>query len=239
MYDLLRKQVILFCSFLISSTALFGQSQMHRPDHDDWSYYFGITLGYNNSHLHATKHPRFLQSDSILSANPLSGGGINLGLHATLRISNYWQFRINPQLMLGGAQSIAYELGAARPGEPLVQKQVLPTTILALPMHFKFNSDRIGNFRAYLLGGVRYHYDMSSNATARNAEDLVKLRASDWGLEAGVGFNFFLPFVTISPEIKFSQGISNIHQRDPALKFSNVLDRIQSRMIFFSIHIED
>jgi hypothetical protein len=48
-----------------------------------------------------------------------------------------------------------------------------------------------------------------------------------------------LPFVTVSPEIKISYGLGNIHQLDPALKYSNVLERIQSRMLVFSIHLED
>ncbi len=31
------------------------------------------------------------------------------------------------------------------------------------------------NFRFYVLGGVNYQYDLASNATARKADDLVKL----------------------------------------------------------------
>ena len=60
-----------------------------------------------------------------------------------------------------------------------------------------------------------------------------------FGLEAGLGLNFYLPFVTVSPEIKFSYGITNLHQLDRGLKYSNVLDKLQSRMIVFSIHLED
>jgi len=33
-------------------------------------------------------------------------------------------------------------------------------------------------------------------------------------------------------------GLRNIHARDVDLKYSNVFDRIQSRMIVFSIHLE-
>jgi hypothetical protein len=91
----------------------------------------------------------------------------------------------------------------------------------------------------YILGGVKFDFDLSSNSTSRNADDLVKLRAVDFGLEAGLGLNFYLPFVTVSPEIKFSYGITNLHQLDRGLKYSNVLDKLQSRMIVFSIHLED
>jgi hypothetical protein len=54
----------------------------------------------------------------------------------------------------------------------------------------------------------------------------------------GLGFNFFFEQFILSPEIKLSNGIPNIHARDPSLIFSSVFDKIQSRMIVFSIHIE-
>jgi hypothetical protein len=89
------------------------------------------------------------------------------------------------------------------------------------------------------MAGLKYDIDLASNSTARNAEDVIKLKKGDFGYEAGIGFNFYLPFVTISPEIKISNGFSNLHQVDPALKYSNNLERILSRMVVFSIHFED
>ncbi|WP_353548136.1 porin family protein [Sediminibacterium sp. KACHI17] len=239
MHYLLRKQVILFAIILFSSVSVLAQKQRYRPNHDDLPYYFGLTLGYNSSYLHQTKSPRFLQSDSILSVEPGASGGIVMGLLATVKMTNRFELRANPQLIIGGSKFMAYQLGPTKPGEGSFQKQTLPATLISLPVHFKFNSDRIGNFRTYLLGGIKIDTDLSSNSAARLSEDLLKLKRNDFGFETGIGFNFYLPFVTVSPEIKFSYGLSNIHQYDPTLKYSNVLDKIQSRMIIFSIHLED
>ncbi len=239
MHYLLRKQVILFALILISSVSVTAQKQRYRPNHDDLPYYFGLTLGYNSSYLHQNKSPLFLQSDSVLSVDPGASGGIVMGLLATVKMTNRFEFRANPQLIIGGSKFMAYTLGPTKPGEASFQKQTLPATLISLPLHFKFNSDRIGNFRTYLLGGIKLDTDLSSNSAARLSEDLLKLKRNDFGFETGIGFNFYLPFVTVSPEIKFSYGLSNIHQYDPNLKYSNVLDRIQSRMIIFSIHLED
>ena len=81
-------------------------------------------------------------------------------------------------------------------------------------------------------------FDLASNARARKAEELVKIQKLDYGVEAGLGFNFYFQSFIFSPEIKISNGLNNIHSRDEMLKYSNVLDRIQSRMIVFSIHLE-
>lgn len=239
MHYLLRKQVILFAIILFSSVSVGAQKQRYRPNHDDLPYYFGLTLGYNSSYLHQNKSPLFLQSDSVLSVEPGASGGIVMGLLATVKMTNRFELRANPQLIIGGSKFMAYRLGPTKPGEASFQKQTLPATLISLPVHFKFNSDRIGNFRTYLLGGIKLDTDLSSNSSARLSEDLLKLKRNDFGFETGIGFNFYLPFVTVSPEIKFSYGLSNIHQYDRNLKYSNVLDKIQSRMIIFSIHLED
>jgi hypothetical protein len=164
-----------------------------------------------------------------------------LGLLGTLQLSPRFSLRANPQLIIGGAKYFSYDLKYPDRNfdESATVKKTLPSTIVSFPLQVKFNSDRIGNFRTYLLGGVKYDIDLSSNSAARNAEDLVKLKRSDYGVEAGIGFNFYFPFVTFSPELKISNGLSNIHSRDANLKYSNVLDRLQSRMIVFSILLED
>lgn len=237
MLYLLRKQIILLFLVLItlSSTA---QDDLKRPEHDNLPYYFGLTFGYANMNLHTEKDPRFLQYDSVLSVEPGSSGGFSAGLLATLKVSNRFEVRIAPQLTIGGAKTFTYSLNYPNSNETEIEKKTLTSTLFTFPLQVKFNSDRIKNFRVYMLGGLSYDMDLASNSNERNAEDLIKLKKNDYAVEAGVGFNFFLNFVTLSPEIKFRNGLTNIHDRDPDLKFSNVLDKLQSRMIVFSLNIE-
>lgn len=237
MLHLLRKQIITI-AFLFTAFNCFAQKELNRPEHDQLPYYFGLTFGYANMSLHTNKDPRFLQYDSVLSVEPGNSGGVLLGLLATLKIMNHLELRTAPQLIIGGAKYFTYTLKYPNALESDTIKKTLPSTLLSLPLQFKFNSDRIDNFRVYLLGGINYQYDLASSSNERNAEDLVKLKKSDFGLEAGVGFNFYLKFVTVSPELKFNPGLSNIHDRDPDLKFSNVIGRMQSRMVVFSINLE-
>jgi hypothetical protein len=242
MYYLLRKQVIIPVFLLLSlgsSVQAQFMKEIYRPYHDDLIYYFGLSLGYNSTYLQFNKSPLFLQSDSIVIAEPGKSGGVTMGLLATARLNDHFQFRINPQLVIGGSRAISYTLKTPGLGEGLFQKQTLPSTIVSFPFQLKFNSDRIHNFRTYMMVGLKYDIDLSSNSTARNSEDLIKLKRTDYGYELGLGFNFYLPFVTISPEIKISNGLANLHQTDPGLKYSNVLEKIFSRMIVFSIHFED
>ena len=206
-------------------------------DHDSKPYYFGLTVGINLARFHTYLHERFLQDDSVYVAEPTNSGGLSLGLSATGRISDRFQLRFNPQLMFI-ERNIFYKLKFPDiDGKTDVTKKV-ESVIVAFPLEVKFQSDRIGNFRVYMLGGVHADIDMASNARAKRAEELVKIEKYDWGPELGIGFNFFFESFIFSPEIKVSNGMRNIHARDTNLKFSSVFDKIQSRMIVFSIHIE-
>ena len=89
-----------------------------------------------------------------------------------------------------------------------------------------------------MFGGGKIEYDLASNARAKSAEDLVKLSKFDYGVEAGIGFQFYFPVFILSPEIKISNGLGNTHSRDMNLKFSNTIDRINSRMVVFSLIFE-
>lgn len=222
---------------LFLSVSAQAQRQLNLENHDDKPYYFGITLSTASGRLNTNLHSRFLYQDSIMVAEPLSSPGFALGLLATTRLSNRFEGRFNPQLMFTD-RSISYKLRYAERdfGTDVVQK--VESVIVTLPVQLKFRSDRIGNFRVYLMGGGKVDYDLASNAQARKAEDLIKLQKVDYGVEAGVGFNFYFQSFIFSPEIKISNGLNNIHARDVNLKYSSVLDRIQSRMIVFSIHLE-
>ncbi|MFM8806634.1 MAG: outer membrane beta-barrel protein [Sphingomonadales bacterium] len=236
------KTLLTFLFLVISSCALQAQSpgstlEINLPDHDNKSYYFGISMGGNLSRFHTLFHPRFLQYDSVLVAEPTNSGGLSLGLSATVRLSNRFQARFNPQLFFM-ERNIYYKL--AHPynnGETEVTKRVESVT-MSFPVQLKFQSDRIGNFRVYTLAGFKADIDMASNARAKRAEELLKIEKNDYGPELGIGFNFFFPTFIFSPEIKISNGIRNIHARDENLRFSNVFDKIQSRMIVFTIHLE-
>ncbi|MGC4036850.1 MAG: outer membrane beta-barrel protein [Chitinophagaceae bacterium] len=227
--------LVIFFSFI--QTFSFAQ-QLNLEDHDDKPYYFGITLGMNLARFHTELNPRFLQYDTVMVAEPGNAGGFNLGLVATARLSNRFELRFNPQLMFT-ERHLTYVLKYPDPddGGPNVTKNI-ESTIMSFPLQVKFNSDRIGNFRVYMFGGIKGDIDLASNARAKKAEQLVKINKYDYGFEGGIGFNFYFPSFIFSPEIKISNGLSNLHSRDESLKYSNVLDRILSRMIVFSIHLE-
>jgi len=223
---------------LVASLTLAQERELYLTDHDSKPYYFGITLGANVASFHIEHHPRFLQYDSVYTVNPEYTAGFQLGLLATARLSNRFEVRFNPMLLFTD-RGLTYKLKYTdlfEQSDSVTKK--IESVITTFPLQIKFFSDRIGNFRVYMLAGVKADIDLASNARAKRAEELVKIQKYDYGIEAGIGFNFYFPSFILSPEIKISNGLKNIHSRDENLKYSNVLDRITSRMIVFCIHLE-
>lgn len=227
---------------ILLGMGLHGTAQLrdnvNLPDHDSKFYHLGIALIYNNSHFQVSAHPSFLQSDSVLSVNPLNTGGFGLaGLH-TFRLSDHFEFRVVfPQLMFS-YKNLSYNVKYPQNGEKAVATKQVESILLGFPTQIKFLSDRIHNFRVYMLGGVNYQYDLASNATSRKAQNLVKLTPYDFSIEAGIGFQFYFPVFILSPELKISDGIINIHSRDPNLIYSSSIDKLNSRMVVFSLIFE-
>jgi Outer membrane protein beta-barrel domain len=220
-----------------TSLAQFGKVELNMPDHDVKPYYFGLTVGIVKARFQTELHPRFLEDDSVFVAEPVNSGGLTLGLSATARISNRFQLRFNPQLMFI-ERGILYKLKYPDIDNQTTVTKKVESVTMSFPVQLKFQSDRIGNFRVYTLAGFKADIDMASNARKKRGDELVKIGKYDFGPEFGIGFNFFFESFIFSPEIKICNGLKNLHDRDANLKFSSVFDKIQSRMIVFSIHLE-
>ncbi len=248
MYHLLwkkRKQlariIIYILVFPLSSTVNAQlRDRLNLPNEDDKFYHIGIVIMAAQTRFQISQHPSFLQQDSISSVYPENSVGIGLGGMHTFRISKRFEARVVfPQLLFVN-KALTYHLKYPDEfkDETSITTRSVESIHLGIPVQLKFRSDRINNFRVYMMGGFKIETDLSSKSGAKNADDLIKLKKFDYGIEAGVGFNFYMPFFILSPELKISNGLGNAHSRDANLKFSSVIDRMQSRMIIFSLIFE-
>src|SRR6185312_9864126 len=211
---------------------------LNLPDHDSKPYYLGIGFMYEQSHLQVSANPKFLQSDSVLYVNPMNNGGFGVSGMFTFHVMDHLEFRVAFPEFIFASNTLAYHVKYPPAGETQLATKQIPSLLLGFPLHVKFLSDRMDNFRVYMMGGVNYQYDLASNSSARKAQNLVKLSPSDFCAEIGIGFQFYFPVFILSPELKFSEGLKNVHDRDPNLQYSNVIDKLKSRMIVFSLIFE-
>ena len=246
MQYLLRRKIInigiavLFCP-LIGVAQL--RQEVNQEDHDDKRIRFGITLGSNRSHFAFTHNPSFLSQaplDSITVIESVNSTGVSLAWLVNVRLGNHFDLRTYPVCLTFTERNFLYNLTYPdRPaGEDFITEKKTQSISLSIPVQVKFSSDRINNFKVYMIGGGKIEYDLASNAGARKAEEQIKLKKFDYGAEVGLGFHFYFPMFVLTPEVKMGWGIGNLHSRDKNLKFSSVIDKINSRSIFFSLTVE-
>ena len=235
---LLRRKIILPVIALLCWSNTFSQLRdgINLPDHDAKPYHFGINLGYNKSHFLFSHHPYFLQRDTIMDVESVNNAGINLAFLVNMRISDHFDLRLHPLDLTFSEKVFIYSENYSI-DTSYVEKKVSSIT-LSFPVHIKFSSDRINNFKVYTIAGIKVDYDLTSNAGKKNAEELIKLKKGDISAELGLGFHFYFPVFVLTPEIKLSSGLTNLHSRDESLRYSNIIDKIKSKMITFSLTVE-
>lgn len=245
MQHLLRRKIInTGIAFLFFPLTCFSQYvELNQPDHDDKRVRFGINLGSNRSHFSFTHHPSFLQQapfDSITVVESVNSTGISLAWLVNLRLGEHFDLRTTPVNLTFTEKNFQYNLPYpdGPGGESPVTEKKVQSISLSIPTHIKFSSDRINNFKVYMLGGGYLSYDLASNSGAKNADDKIKLNKVDYGVETGLGFHFYFPMFVLTPEIKMGWGVGNLHSRDENLKFSRVIDKINARTITFSLTVE-
>ena len=216
-------------------------NEPNLPDHDDKLFHFGINVGANRAHYSFAFNPRYISplNDSISHVESINSTGINLAWLVNMRLGNHLDLRAYPLDLVFTEKAFQYKL--TKPdiigGEDSLTLKKIQGITLALPIQLKFSSDRIDNFKVYMMAGGRIEYDFAANAGKKN-EQLIQLSKIDYGIEAGIGFHFYFEVFVLTPEIKLGWGLKNVHVRDETLKYSNIIDRVSSRTLTLSLTVE-
>jgi hypothetical protein len=232
------KSLIYTCSFFLLpmvAQAQFNQgNNLNYLDFQSKAYYFGITLGYNQSNFRIYPSREFIRSDSFARVESVTGPGFNLGIISNLKIGEYFDIRFLPTLSFI-ERTIRYS--PANPAAKTINRPV-ESVLVEMPFHVRYKSAPYHDFRLFVVGGVKYAYDVASDSRTRQSASLVRISPVDFQVELGAGIQFFFPYFIFSPEIKVSQGINNALIYNNLLEQSTVLDRMLSRTFTISMHFE-
>lgn len=234
--------LLVFCS-----NTLLAQVPKWASGADLTDFSYGFTFGYVQNDFKISKKPDWRKpffdtetnkyiTDSLNSISSKALPGFAIGFIARYRITDHLEARINPALVFADRQlSYAY-----RTSSQDVTKQVQTTTV-DFPIALKLKSDRIGNYRAYIIGGFKYSTAIGSkrttDANAAPLDKLVKNMGSYGSYEAGIGFDIYFEFFKLSPEIKLSNSIGNVLYPETH-PFSSPISKLSLHTIMFSLNFE-
>ncbi|MBU0489663.1 MAG: PorT family protein [Bacteroidetes bacterium] len=231
------KRVFTYSAFFMIAINAFGQRPVipNLPYFDHKWIHFGFSLGLNKYDFTIKHEKNFTQFDSIFIIESVPEYGFNVGIIANLRLGEYWDFRFIPQLSFGD-RNLEYTYRDQQ--DTIIGLKKIESTIVEFPFSFKYKSARLHNGRAYILGGVKYTYDMASQEKKKDYDkELVKIKRHDYSMELGFGLDFYFEYFKFSPEIKFSVGFKDLLDRDNPF-YTDPIKRLTSKVLIFSFMFE-
>ena len=241
-------------SFLIISLLLLTlgvSGQVERPRNltafDLKRIHFGFTVGVNTMDVGFTRNyavEDFLYADL---SHPLPG--FQVSIVSDLRLNKSWNLRFLPGISFGSREIWFYEYNNGVPGEPVEIPNVdnpvpLGPAFLDFPLHLKYRSHRVNNYRPYLVGGLNFRYDMSAKRPGiydSESEEYMKFKRGDLYLEFGFGVDNYLRYFKFAPEIKLAIGLMNIIDPDGRTghpEFANSIQSARSYILMLNFHFE-
>lgn len=225
--------------FLLQTNAALAQRGVNRQFYDyGRKAHFGFMIGTNFSNFKYDFSDDWYaphMEDSFHTVRVQRSPGITLGAVSDFHIGEYFDIRFIPTLVLT-QRNIMYLMPNTNGFE---MKKEVESAIIEAPLLVKFKSARHVNTRIYVIGGVKYGYDLSSDAKANKnpADPKVTLIPHNYSYEFGGGFDFYFKFFKFSPEVKLSKGINNVLNPEEHI-YSRIFDRFRSNFIYFSLYFE-
>ncbi len=236
-YLLSIQRIVLIGLILIPLT---GSAQYNKGNHNyrefqSKPYYFGLTFGYNRSNFQIAQSQNFILNDSFNIIQGLAGSGLNVSMLANMKLGDNFDFRFLPGFSFVDRKLYILELDGVTE-----QTRDIESVLIQMPFQVRFKSDPFNDMRVYVMGGVKYSYDVATNARIRKeqANRLILISPHDFSIEVGGGFQFFFPFFIFSPEIKYSQGFGNILIYNGNQTQTHLVEKFLSRTFTISLHFE-
>lgn len=195
---------IAFLSLIFSLSALSLHAQQNWGGGvDEQDLHFGFSFQYISSRVKP-------------DINNPTAPGFGLGFVSDWRVGNHANLRFTPSIVFVDRKMHA--IGS------------IESNTIDAPIGFKFKSDRRKNFRAYVIGGIKYSRDIISEKTFK--DNPAKFKRNTWWYETGIGFDLYFDYFKLSPEIKLANTLHDVRV-DQA-----IADKVILRHLQFSLYFE-
>ncbi|CAM1334019.1 porin family protein [Tenacibaculum aestuariivivum] len=224
-----------FFGFLTVCTHAQTEKILNLPSFDKPLFHYGFYLGVNNNDYKVAYKPSAFNNAEVEVTTSV---GFNVGLIADLRLHNNINLRFEPGLMSNTKTLLFKHI----PGSKNINTREVGATYLHLPLILKFSTNRLNNIRPYVLGGVSYDYNFSSNENNSDDNTVGEFRTTTNNLmyEVGIGVDFYLNYFKFSPSIRGVFAVNNelIPDNNSPSQWTDPIDYLGTRGVFLHLSFE-
>jgi hypothetical protein len=197
----------------VHSLSAQQNKRLFQGDYDAKTVKFGYFLGLPYTHFNIKFNNYFVNNDKVYSITSPGTIGLKMGGLANIHLNDYFDFRVLPTVAIYG-RKLEYRFAQVSATDPTAitglgeKKELRETAWFELPVMLKYKSERRGNVRMYIFGGLRYAVE--TNAVNRRNRQQFTTKNNDFSIEYGTGLEIFREYFKFSPELHFSHGIVNM-----------------------------
>jgi len=227
----MRKLFFIFFGILFLSTQN-SQAQRevieYQQDYDNNQWYFGFYLGVNQNDFKIS----YKTPNTYIESDPSTG--FLVGIIGSLKLHKNISLRFEPGLTSNTKKLYFHNIATKKDS---VRK--VGGTYLHLPLLLKFNTNRLGNMRPYIIGGASYDYNFSSNQDNPddNFNGEFRMLKNNFMYEFGIGVDLYLPYFVFSPSIRGVFAINNElkYDNDTNSQWTAPVDFLGTRGVFLKL----
>lgn len=240
-----KKSLGVFFFLLMLMVSHHGQSQdfktINLPNSDERRLHYGFLIGGHTSAYRIRYSPAFVRDtvnfngstinmDSVTAIEGKYRFGFSLGFILNVKLTDYIDFRFLPQVVFY-EHEVIYSYESQDPNS-----QLLEATQVEFPLMLRYKSERRGNTRMYLIGGINPSFE-AKGRNDEEGEEKLSLKDSNLAVEFGFGIDIYYPFFKFSPEIRFSKGITNLRENNNS--YSLGLERVTINTVTLYLQFSD
>ena len=203
----------------------------YLPTYDKHRVHFGFYLGINQKSLKID----YKLPNTLVNVNDETG--FNIGLVGDLRIFNNLNVRLEPGVSHNVKTLYFTNINTARDSV-----REASSTYLHVPLLLKFSANRVNNFRPYLLAGVSYDLNFSSNqdSSEDNSQRVFRMKKNNFMYEVGFGVDFYFFFFKFSPSIRGVFALNNelVRDADTNSPWTGPINNLKTRGLFINLTFE-
>ena len=209
---------------------------------------FGFHFDYITSNYKIVKQPTWLQpyyydqtgkylTDSVKSITSPNATGFAVGFIARYRITDHLEVRTTPSLTFAD-RYVYFQYNTSTQD---VTKS-LHASLVEVPLLIKIKSDRLQNFRGYLIGGAKYSYGLSADKqnddpSLSPLEKQILSKRGYASYEVGVGCDIYFEYFKLSPELKISNSFGNVLVPE-AQPYSSPISKLFLHTLMINLYFE-
>lgn len=249
----MKRKLTLFLTLVLFAVNL-AKAQNWGGGIDEERFNWGFSFQYISSEYKIWKNKNWRDpyydptlpgyaTDQLASISSPTSVGFGIGFVVNAQLTSNVDARFTPTLVFNDrliqynyVQPAVYNTTTS-----MIEKKV-QATVIDLPIGLKLKSDRLKNFRGYMLGGIKYSMDLASgkktnDEAAAPIDKLIKNKKSFLSYEAGIGFDIYFEYFKMSPEFKLSYSFKDImkHESNP---FMDPIQKAKLRHFTFSLFFE-